>query len=62
MGSVSEPDEERRDVEALLRRIWAAVVRYRRMVAAMIGFSLLQVLCTKVPFLVIEPLLTVLKE
>ena len=32
------------------------------MVAAMIGFSLLQVLCTKVPFLVIEPLLTVLKE
>jgi subfamily B ATP-binding cassette protein MsbA len=59
---VAEPVEQRRDVEALLRRIWAAVVRYRRMVVAMVGFSLLQVLCTKVPFLVIEPLLTVLEE
>jgi ABC-type multidrug transport system fused ATPase/permease subunit len=57
MGSVAEPVQERRDIEALLRRIWAAVVRYRRMIVAMIGFSLLQVLCTKVPFLVVQPLL-----
>jgi subfamily B ATP-binding cassette protein MsbA len=59
---VAEPEEKRSDVEALLRRIWAAVVRYRRMVVAMIGFSLLQVICTKLPFLVIEPLLQVLEE
>ena len=57
MGAVTEPVEERRDVEALLRRIWAAIVRYRRMIVAMVGFSLLQVLCTKVPFLVVQPLL-----
>lgn len=62
MGAVTEPVSERRDVEALLRRIWAAIVRYKRTVAAMIGFALLQVVFTKLPFLVIEPLLTVLKE
>ncbi len=59
---MAEPEEKRRDVQALLRRIWAAIVRYRRMVVAMIGFSLLQVICTKLPFMVIEPLLTVLDE
>tara|TARA_R110002072_G_scaffold25443_6_gene85115 strand:+ start:59170 stop:61068 length:1899 start_codon:yes stop_codon:yes gene_type:complete len=59
---VAEPEEKRSDVEALLRRIWAAIVRYRRMVVAMVGFSLLQVVCTKLPFLVIEPLLQVLEE
>jgi subfamily B ATP-binding cassette protein MsbA len=62
MGSVSESQDDRRDVEALLRRIWAAVVRYRRMVAAMIGFSLLQVVFTKLPFLVVEPLVSALAE
>lgn len=62
MAPVAEPVEQRRDVRALLRRIWAAVVRYRRMVVAMIGFSLVQVICTKLPFLVIEPLLTVLEQ
>lgn len=59
---MSESQDDRRDVEALLRRIWAAVVRYRRMVAAMIGFSLLQVVFTKLPFLVVEPLLAVMGE
>ena len=59
---MAEPEEKRSDVEALLRRIWAAIVRYRRMVVAMVGFSLLQVVCTKLPFLVIEPLLQVLEE
>lgn len=61
MGAVTEPAEASK-IKALLRRIWAAIVRYRRMVVAMIGFSLLQVLCTKLPFLVIEPLITVLEE
>lgn len=32
------------------------------MVVAMIGFSLLQVICTKLPFMVIEPLYNVLEE
>jgi ATP-binding cassette, subfamily B, bacterial MsbA len=54
---VAEPVEKRRDVEALLRRIWSAIVRYRRMVAAMIGFALLQVIFTKLPFVVVKPLL-----
>jgi len=62
MDSVSESVGERRDIEALLRRIWAAVVRYKRMVVAMLGFSLLQVVFTKLPFLVVEPLLGVMGE
>jgi len=62
MVAVTEPVVEGREVQALLRRIWAAIVRYRRMVAAMIGFSLLQVICTKLPFMVIEPLISVLEE
>ena len=59
---MTEPVPEGREVKALLRRIWAAIVRYRSMVAAMVGFSLLQVICTKLPFMVIEPLITVLEE
>ena len=55
MATVTEPVPEGREITALLRRIWAAIVRYRRMVAAMIRFSLLQVNCTKLPFMVIEP-------
>jgi len=62
MGAVTEPVPEGSDVKALLRRIWAAIVRYRRMVVAMIGFSLLQVICTKLPFMVVEPLISVLAE
>ena len=62
MAPVTEPVPEGREVKALLRRIWAAIVRYRSMVAAMVGFSLLQVICTKLPFMVIEPLITVLEE
>lgn len=62
MGAVTEPVPEGNEVKALLRRIWAAIVRYRRMVVAMVGFSLLQVICTKLPFMVIEPLISVLEE
>ena len=62
MCAVNEPAQTRSDVEALLRRIWAAIVRYRRTVVAMVGFALLQVVFTKLPFLVIEPLLSVLAE
>ena len=57
MGFVTEPVDRRRDIAALLSRIWAAIVRYRRMVAAMIVLALLQVAFTKLPFVVIKPLM-----
>jgi len=53
---VTEP-ERRSDIEALLRRIWAAIVRYRRMVVAMVVFAVLQAVFTKLPFVVIKPLM-----
>lgn len=54
---MSGSPEDRRDVQALLRRIWAAVVRYRRMVAAMVALAVLQTVFTKLPFLVVKPLM-----
>lgn len=54
---MSGSPEDRRDVQALLRRIWAAVVRYRRMVAAMVVLAVLQTVFTKLPFLVVKPLM-----
>ena len=53
---MTEPDR-RSDIEALLRRIWAAIVRYRRMVAAMVVFAVLQTVFTKLPFVVVKPLM-----
>ena len=49
--------DDRRDIQALLSRIWAAVVRYRRMVAVMVVLAVLQTVFTKLPFLVIKPLM-----
>ena len=57
MGTVSGSQDDRRDIQALLSRIWAAVVRYRRMVAAMVIFAVLQTVFTKLPFVVIKPLM-----
>jgi subfamily B ATP-binding cassette protein MsbA len=54
---VSGSPQDRRDIQALLRRIWAAVVRYRRMVAAMVALAVLQTVFTKLPFLVVKPLM-----
>ena len=54
---MSGSPEDRRDVQALLRRIWAAVVRYRRMVAVMLALAVLQTVFTKLPFLVVKPLM-----
>ncbi len=54
---MSEPQQDRRDIQALLRRIWNAVVRYRRMVAAMVVCAVLQTAFTKLPFVVIKPLM-----
>ena len=57
MAPVSVPQDGRSDIQALLSRIWAAVVRYRRMVAAMVILAVLQTVFTKLPFLVIKPLM-----
>ena len=54
---MSVPQDGRSDIQALLSRIWAAVVRYRRMVAAMVVLAVLQTVFTKLPFLVIKPLM-----
>ncbi|MEC7726236.1 MAG: ABC transporter ATP-binding protein [Planctomycetota bacterium] len=54
---MSGSQDDRRDIQALLSRIWAAVVRYRRMVAAMVIFAVLQTVFTKLPFVVIKPLM-----
>ena len=57
MGAVSGSRDDRRDIQALLSRIWAAVVRYRRMVAVMVVLAVLLTVFTKLPFLVIKPLM-----
>ncbi|MFK7739999.1 MAG: ABC transporter ATP-binding protein [Planctomycetota bacterium] len=44
-------------MRALLGRIWAAIVRYRRMVAVMVSFGFLQALFTKLPFITLKPLM-----
>ena len=57
---MTEPTDSRAHVRALLRRLWAAVVRYRGMVAAMIAFGFLEALFTKLPLLLVHPLMTAL--
>ena len=57
MGPVAGSQDDRRDIQALLSRIWAAVVRYKRMVAAMVVFAVLQTVFTKLPFIVVKPLM-----
>ena len=44
-------------LRALVRRIWAAIVRYRGMVAAMLVFGFLEAAFTKLPFVLVKPLL-----
>lgn len=61
MSQTSKPEQgHRSDVKALLRRLWAAVVRYRGMVAAMIAFGFLEAIFTKLPLLLVHPLMTAL--
>ncbi len=49
------------DVAALLRRIWAAVLRYRAMVAGMLVFGFLEAVFTKLPFVVVSPLMAAMR-
>jgi ABC-type multidrug transport system fused ATPase/permease subunit len=53
---IEEPDSRAR-VRALLRRLWAAVVHYKGMVVAMLVFGFLEAAFTKLPFVLVKPLM-----
>lgn len=53
---MTEPIDHGADFRALLHRLWAAIVRYKGMVAAMLAFGFLEAVFTKLPLLLIEPL------
>jgi ATP-binding cassette, subfamily B, bacterial MsbA len=57
MAAVTESMATPSSVQLLLRRIWAAIVRYRAMVAAMVVFGVLEAAFTKLPFVLVKPLL-----
>jgi len=57
MPSVTEDSESRSHVRALMHRLWAAIGRYKGMVAAMIAFGFLEAAFTKLPFLLVQPLM-----
>jgi ABC-type multidrug transport system fused ATPase/permease subunit len=59
---VTDGIDSRADVRALLRRLWAAIVRYRGMVAAMLAFGFLEAVFTKLPLLLLTPLMKALGE
>ena len=54
---MSEPSDSRASFQALLRRLWAAVVRYKGMVATMLAFGFLEAFFTKLPFVLVKPLM-----
>lgn len=49
-------------MRALARRLWEAVLRHRGMVAAMLAFSFLEALFTKLPFVLVKPLIAELGD
>jgi subfamily B ATP-binding cassette protein MsbA len=57
MVRVTEPMDSRADFRALLHRLWAAIVRYKGMVAAMFLFGVLETAFTKLPFVLVKPLM-----
>lgn len=57
MGRVTESPNSRASVRALLRRLWAAIVHYKGMVAAMFVFGFLEAAFTKLPFVLVKPLM-----
>jgi ABC-type multidrug transport system fused ATPase/permease subunit len=54
---VTEPSDPREALRSLLRRLWAAIVRYRGMVATMLLFGFLEAAFTKLPFVLVKPLM-----
>ena len=54
------PAASRAPFRALLRRLWAAICRYKGMVAAMLAFGFLEAVFTKLPLVLVHPLMTAL--
>lgn len=54
---MSDSAEARASMRALLQRLWAAIVRYKGMVAAMVAFGCLEAVFTKLPFVLVKPLI-----
>ncbi|MBL8754858.1 MAG: ABC transporter ATP-binding protein, partial [Planctomycetes bacterium] len=54
---MTETDDPRAAFRALLRRLWAAICRYKGMVFAMLAFGFLEALFTKLPFVLVKPLM-----
>jgi len=59
---VTESPDPRASMRALMRRLWDAVLRHRGMVAAMLAFSFLEALFTKLPFVLVKPLIAELGD
>jgi subfamily B ATP-binding cassette protein MsbA len=55
---VTEPSDSRASFAALLRRLWASTLTYKGMVAAMLGFAALEAAFTKLPLVLVQPLMT----
>lgn len=57
MPPVTPVPDSRAPLSSLLRRLWAAVLQYRGMVATMLIFGFLEALFTKLPFVLVKPLM-----
>jgi subfamily B ATP-binding cassette protein MsbA len=55
---VTELSDSRASFKALLRRLWAAIRTYKGMVAAMLAFAALEAAFTKLPLVLVQPLMT----
>jgi len=54
---VTKAPDSRAAFRALLRRLWGAIVHYKGMVAAMLAFGFLEAAFTKLPFVLVKPLM-----
>ena len=54
---MTEPAVPESAFRALLRRLWSGIVRYKGMVAAMLAFGFLEAAFTKLPFVLVKPLM-----
>jgi subfamily B ATP-binding cassette protein MsbA len=55
---VTEPSDSRASFAALLRRLWVAIWTYKGMVVAMLVFAALEAAFTKLPLVLVQPLMT----
>lgn len=57
---MSDSNDSREHFRALLHRLWGAIVRYKGMVAVMLVFGALEAVFTKLPLLLLTPLMLAL--